>query len=170
MCRRFLWTSKEDARRTTHVSWEKTCYPIAEGCLNVISLGMWNQATLGKMMWNLCQKKDRLWIYWVHQYYMKQGSFTNFMPKMSASWIMKALFKHKMSLMNTEAWKDFEVTGSFKTGVMYKELKFTNPKVPWKDLIRGNMTWPRSIFILWMTCQNRLQTKDRLTRFGTMTD
>lgn len=129
--------------------------------MNVIGMEIWNKATLGKMLWNLYQKKDRLWIHWVHQSYMKQGSIIEFMPKMSASWIIKALFKHRTSLMNIEAWKEFDAIGNFKMGVIYKELQGTHPKVPWKNLIRGNGARSRSIFTMWMACQNRLRTKDR---------
>ncbi|XP_058747081.1 uncharacterized protein LOC131620076 [Vicia villosa] len=92
------------------------------------------------------------------------------MPKPTASWIIRALFKHKVVIMDSDAWKEFEITGIYNTNNVYRELKGANPTVPWKNLIRGNWARPRSIFVLWMACQKRLQTKDRLARFGTMTD
>ncbi|XP_058732620.1 uncharacterized protein LOC131604176 [Vicia villosa] len=32
------------------------------------------------------------------------------------------------------------------------------------------MARPRAIFVMWMACHNRLNTKDRLARFGNITD
>lgn len=104
MCRRFLWIGKDAVSRIAPISWEHICDPVKAGGLNVIALGTWNRATLGKILWNLSHKKDRLWINWVNHYYMK-GKVTNkFNPKKTASWIMKAIFKHKEVLSNFDAW------------------------------------------------------------------
>ncbi|XP_058783126.1 uncharacterized protein LOC131657781 [Vicia villosa] len=170
LCRRFLWSGKEDVRKTAPVSWETICNPIAEGGLNVIGLGWWNQATLGKMLWNLYQKKDRLWIKWVHHFYMKGKNIIDYMPKTTASWIIRAIFKHNDVIMESDDWKEFDLTGMYRTNRIYRELKGPNPFIPWNNLVRGNWARPREIFILWLTCQRRLQTNDRLARFGTLTD
>lgn len=31
----------------------------------------WNKATILKMLWNLANKKDKLWVIWVHAYFIK---------------------------------------------------------------------------------------------------
>ncbi|XP_058749770.1 uncharacterized protein LOC131622718 [Vicia villosa] len=72
--------------------------------------------------------------------------------------------------MNSEAWHNAEVTGHYYTSHMYRELKGPNPTIPWRNLMRKNQTRPRAIFVMWMTCHSRLNTKDRLARFGTITD
>ncbi|XP_058784386.1 uncharacterized protein LOC131659180 [Vicia villosa] len=44
------------------------------------------------------------------------------------------------------------------------------PKVGWKGLVCGNRARPRAVFMLWMTCNKRLATKDRLAKFGSNVD
>lgn len=122
------------------------------------------------MLWNLFQKKDRLWIQWIHQYYMKQDNFFTFMPKVSASWIIKVVFKHRNPVIHTDTWNGFDTTGKFHTRLLYQDLLGSHPMVPWRNLLHGNGGRPRAIFTLWMTCFRRLNTKDRLVRFSTITD
>ncbi|XP_058776465.1 uncharacterized protein LOC131650776 [Vicia villosa] len=49
-------------------------------------------------------------------------------------------------------------------------LRGEKPRVIWRILMYANRARPRSMFTLWMVCQNRLPTKDRLTRFEITTD
>ncbi|XP_058787562.1 uncharacterized protein LOC131661915 [Vicia villosa] len=44
------------------------------------------------------------------------------------------------------------------------------PKVDWRVLVCKNRARPRAVFILWLACQNRLATKDRIVKFGVATD
>lgn len=55
-----------------------------------------------------------------------------------------------------------EVNGDFTIKVAYKKLLSLLPKVPWCNVISKNKASPQSVFILWMTIQGRLITKDRL--------
>ncbi|XP_058770899.1 uncharacterized protein LOC131644417 [Vicia villosa] len=144
LCRNFLWTDKDIVSCKTPISWDHLCDPIVVGGLILLDLGVWNRASLGKMLWNLNTKKDRMWISWVNHYYMKRGAdAANYCPKQSDSWIIKAMFKLRDLFMNS---------------------------MTWRNLIRWNMASPRALFILWMTCQSRLHTKDRLAKFGIVTD
>ncbi|CAK8534289.1 unnamed protein product [Lathyrus sativus] len=53
---------------------------------------------------------------------------------------------------------------------MYIVLRGTKPKVDYRKLFFGNLASPRAIFTLWMACQNRLLTKDRMMKHGMSTD
>ncbi|XP_058766783.1 uncharacterized protein LOC131640401 [Vicia villosa] len=44
------------------------------------------------------------------------------------------------------------------------------PKVDWRVLVCRNRARPRAVIILWLACQNRLATKDRMGKFGVVTD
>jgi hypothetical protein len=59
ICRSFLWSGKDEISRKVPVAWEKICEPKISGGLNVISLIEWNQATIGKLLWNLQSKADK---------------------------------------------------------------------------------------------------------------
>ncbi|XP_058734249.1 uncharacterized protein LOC131605978 [Vicia villosa] len=72
LCRNFLWTGKDSYIRKAPIAWEHVCDLVAAGGLNLISLTAWNKATIGKMLWNIAKIKDRLWIHWIHEYYMNK--------------------------------------------------------------------------------------------------
>lgn len=72
ICSSFMWTGKESLTRKAPVAWDHICNPLSAGGLNMISLLEWNKATIGKLLWNVCEKKDRLWINWIHAYYIKK--------------------------------------------------------------------------------------------------
>ena len=50
------------------------------GGMNVTSLVEWNYACLVKLIWNLSDKNDLLWIKWVHSIYIKITLFEQFTP------------------------------------------------------------------------------------------
>ncbi|XP_058783073.1 uncharacterized protein LOC131657723 [Vicia villosa] len=83
---------------------------------------------------------------------------------------MKAMFKHKDLLLHSAAWNQCIVTGVYSTRLLYNELRGERTCVLWRNLIRGNRASPRAIFLLWMACQKRLQTKDRLKKIGVISD
>lgn len=62
MCRKFLWTEGIEMTKKALLAWKKVCYPKSAGGCNIIDTCTWNKATVSKHFWNLCKKKDRLWI------------------------------------------------------------------------------------------------------------
>ncbi|XP_058732880.1 uncharacterized protein LOC131604461 [Vicia villosa] len=72
--------------------------------------------------------------------------------------------------MQTEAWESACANGRYVTGAMYKEVNGSRPNVSWKNLLRGNWARPRAMFVLWLACHNRLNKKDRVERYGIVTD
>lgn len=75
VCRTFLWTGSNNCSKTTLVAREKVCMPKAAGGLSVIDGHIWNKAALSKLLWALGQKKDKLWIVWVHTFYYDHPSW-----------------------------------------------------------------------------------------------
>lgn len=47
------------------------CQPQSDGGMNMIDIGIWNKAAISKLLWNMCTKKDKLWIQWIYSYYVK---------------------------------------------------------------------------------------------------
>lgn len=91
-------------------------------------------------------------------------------PDIQCSWILKAMFKHRDDLLQSDVWKGFQNTGKYVTRKIYHMLRGDKPKVTWRKIFYGNLVRLRAKFILWMTCLDRLPTKDRLHRFGVVTD
>ncbi|XP_058752910.1 uncharacterized protein LOC131626107 [Vicia villosa] len=101
MCRSFIWKGKDNLSRKAHVSWESMCDPVSAG-RNTINLTLWSRATIGKMLWNLCAKADKLWIRWINMYYIKGRECTNFIPPQQCSWTLKCMFEFEIELRMTD--------------------------------------------------------------------
>ncbi|XP_058740856.1 uncharacterized protein LOC131613182 [Vicia villosa] len=55
-------------------------------------------------------------------------------------------------------------------GTVYKLLHNTRITVEWYVLIAGNNAKPRVVTCLWLACHRRLATKDRLVKWGLITE
>ncbi|CAK8544356.1 unnamed protein product [Lathyrus sativus] len=62
ICRTFPWTGSDVKSRKSLIAWKNVCKPRRKGGLDVLDLSDWNTACLTKLMWNLCNKKDTLWV------------------------------------------------------------------------------------------------------------
>lgn len=75
ICRDYLWGSTEDRKKLALVAWERICFPKKFGGLNVKGSKLWNVAFVGKLLWQLLNNKEVLWVKWVHGFYKK--TYTN---------------------------------------------------------------------------------------------
>ena len=91
-CRVFLWTGKSGISKRDLIAWEHICLPKSAGGWNVINLKCWNQVALSKHFWNLANKKDVLWVKWVHEYYIKRRNILLMEAPAQASWVVKKIF------------------------------------------------------------------------------
>lgn len=57
------------------------------------------------------------------------------------------------------------MTRKFETRKVYNFIKEEYPKVEWRHLLYKSFAQPRSLFVVWLACHNRLATKERLHRF-----
>jgi hypothetical protein len=168
ICRSFLWSGGAVITRKSPVSWEHVCAPKAQGGLNLISLDEWNRANLTKLLWNINNKADNLWIRWIHSYYIKHDQLMNMPVKQTCSWILKAILQQRDSLQQVSGWNT--MTGRAITKKVYHLLKVEYPLVEWRQTMYQNIARPRALFTFWMACHCRLATKDRLHKFGVSVD
>ncbi|XP_059311442.1 uncharacterized protein LOC132063007 [Lycium ferocissimum] len=166
ICRTFLWTGDTTASRKALIAWEQLCLPKAAGGLNVLHAQTWNKAAICKLLWNLCKKANKLWVRWVHEYYLKQQSVWSIFPK-QASWMLKKIFKAVDIL--EEAGIDEQQLNSittFSIKQVYQKLRGNHLKVTSRRLVCNNQGAPKWIFILYLALNKRLYTRDRLTQWG----
>ncbi|XP_019235180.1 PREDICTED: uncharacterized protein LOC109215551 [Nicotiana attenuata] len=62
------------------------------GGLNFINVKLRNKAAICKLLWSICTRKEKLWVHWVHTYYIKGNTVWNIEPK-NASWAIQKIFK-----------------------------------------------------------------------------
>ncbi|CAK8568890.1 unnamed protein product [Lathyrus sativus] len=139
ICRIFLWIGGFEGSRKAPVAWKQICSPRSHGGLNVVDLEVWNKATILKLLWNVSEKEDSLWVKWVQTYAQSQGG----------------LSKHERS-------GRIQDRGVFRMSNLYAKLHDCGQPVEWRNLVYGNNARPRANFMLWLACHGRLATKDRL--------
>lgn len=157
--RSFLWSGGPEITRKSPISWPKVCSSRKQGGLNLISLYEWNQANLIKL-WNFSGKSDRLWIRWIHSYYIQWDEVMIVSVKSMCSWMLKAILKQRDIVQQLGIWNNLQATSVFKTKMIYQSLKESHQEVAWRKLFSGNLARPKAHFILWLACHGRLATKD----------
>ena len=59
--RNFLWGASKDVFKYPLIAWEKVCLPMEDGGLGIWSVGLFNQALLGKWLWRFGKESNKLW-------------------------------------------------------------------------------------------------------------
>ena len=164
LCRIFLWNSK-----LSLVPWKDICLPKNEGGLGLKDLRSWNSSLLSKVLWNIHNKKDSLWIKWVSNEYLISGSIWERDFRKDDSPIFKKLLAIRNSLMSEgspgEAMNilsGWVVNGTFSTKVAYNYFRPKGRRPGWDPVIWKSNLIPKQAFILWLCARGKLLTKDRL--------
>ncbi|XP_045822376.1 uncharacterized protein LOC123915284 [Trifolium pratense] len=166
ICRTFFWTGSIEKSRKAPVAWKSVCQPKRNGGLNLIDLEGWNHISLLKLLWNLCGKSDSLWVKWIHAYYTKNQQIMEAAIPDNASWIMKAVMKQREYTLQNPVWTEMLNAQKFNMRKMYLANYDRSQSVPWRTLFYGNVARPRALVNLWIACNGRLATRDRLHKFG----
>lgn len=74
ICKKFLWSSRLDGAQKYPVAWDTVCRPKQSGGLGLRSLLHANMTLMLKLFWNVANKKDVLWIWWIHARYIKENN------------------------------------------------------------------------------------------------
>lgn len=143
ICRTFPWTGSVKLSRKVLVDWDSVCRPLSAGGLNIIDMTIWNKAAIIKHLWNLANKKDCLWIRWVHGYYIKQRDLETMSSPKTASWVVKKILDRREDLMGTQLSQGnlfnrlqaFCRLDKFLIHKLYLALTPTYSKVAWRNLV-----------------------------------
>ncbi|XP_060170738.1 uncharacterized protein LOC132601681 [Lycium barbarum] len=82
---------------STSILGSNVCHP-SKGGYNLINLKIWNKAAVFKMCWDLSNKQDKLWIKWIHSYYIKDQSMEELRVPQQASRMVRKIFSAKALL------------------------------------------------------------------------
>lgn len=97
-CRSYIWLRANVITKRALVSWDKMCTPKSDGRLNLVNLKVWNKAAILKICWDIEQKQDRIWIKWIHSYYIKGQSMEEVRVPAQACWIVRKILGTKEML------------------------------------------------------------------------
>ena len=166
LSRNFLWSSSTDYKRPPHISWNTTCLPKSHGGLGVKDFGSWNKALTAKLVWAIAEKKDNLWVRWIHGKYLKKGTWWDYKPPSDSGWhwkricFIKELFKEGCS--NGE-WK-WQGHHNYTVQSGYKWLMGVKDKVKWASIPWTRTVQSRHGFTVWLLFHHRLPTKVKLSK------
>lgn len=75
-----------------------------------------------QVTWHICKNKEKLWVQWVHAYYLKGHTVWETNPK-NASWIIQKIFKSRRYLLSAGySENDLSLTDNFSIKTVYKKL------------------------------------------------
>ncbi|XP_060216693.1 uncharacterized protein LOC132644134 [Lycium barbarum] len=138
------------------------CCLISAGGLNLIQLQKWNQAAVAKLCWDLAHKEDKLWIKWIHTYYIKDQQLGDCVIPQQASWMTKKILASRYIMLQSYLPSP-QHQSMIRT--FYLQLIGDLPRVQWKCLKFGNKARPKACFVMWLCLQQRLLTADRLLKW-----
>lgn len=132
----------------------------------MVNICLWNKAAIIKLLWNIAEKKDSMWVRWLHVYYFKKKRCWEAATPKACSWNLKKILNFRDTIDKAGGWGQFINKGKFSIKKMYEYLCPQAATVPWARVITNNKGSPRSLFITWLAIQNRLHTKDRLLKWN----
>ncbi|KAJ8435837.1 LOW QUALITY PROTEIN: hypothetical protein Cgig2_003860 [Carnegiea gigantea] len=106
ICRNYPWGGIVDYQRSPFTSWSTTYTPKKYGG---IEFGAWNKANIAKIIWAIAEKKDLLWVKWVHGRYLKNQDWWDYQAPPDCSWYWKKLMAtkelFKKGISNRATWQ-----------------------------------------------------------------
>ncbi|GFS42551.1 hypothetical protein Acr_00g0080480 [Actinidia rufa] len=173
LCRNFLWSGNCYSNKKPLVAWKVVTLPKSEGGLGIRNSSAWNKALLLKTMWDIQRKKDSLWVQWIHQIYMKNRSFWDYLPKHEDSPLIKQVIALREEMVAAEHSVDGAIqrmnqwteNGQLHSRLAYDYFRPKSAKLTWPKLVWHSSIIPKHSFILWLGLRDRLLTKDKLQDF-----
>ncbi|XP_059302227.1 uncharacterized protein LOC132054196 [Lycium ferocissimum] len=169
-CRSYLWSGEAVITKRALIAWDNVCLPKEAGELNVIKLKVWNQTAICKLLWALSQNKEKLWITWIHTYYIKKLKIEDMEIPSQPSWMVRKILNMRKYWFTGNMTNQVIQQDKFHISTAYKNLVGDVPNVVWKNLVCNNLAEQKQVFILWLALHEKLRTKNRLIKWGMKVD
>ncbi|XP_074300601.1 uncharacterized protein LOC141631886 [Silene latifolia] len=143
------------------------CTPKKEGGLGLKNIQQCNIAAVGKLVWWVYAKPDKLWVQWISHVYLKGTPWTDYRPTADSSWSWRKICQGKEELkqgFNQGIWYVNPTEYRIRNG--YNLMRTAKPKVEWFHLVWHNCAVPKHRFIAWLVHMNALNTRHKLKRIG----
>ncbi|XP_074315245.1 uncharacterized protein LOC141651430 [Silene latifolia] len=171
ICRNYLWEGGTEFQRVPMISWQRVCSPKKEGGLGLKESGLWNIANIGKLVWWLATKPDKLWVQWIHHIYMKGLSWHTYSPSADTSWHWRKVCQVR-DIIKAGFVDEFWIigTGAYTVSGCYNWLREKKMQVEWYKSIWNTIAAPKHSFMAWLIANQALRLKDRLVCYNVASD
>ncbi|KAL9687736.1 hypothetical protein QQ045_032143 [Rhodiola kirilowii] len=167
ICRNFLWSGTSVGKRNL-VAWKRVTRSKDEGGLGIKNIFIFNKALLLKQIWDLCLKKDSMWIRWMHTYFFNNHTLWEVAEKNHHSWVLKNILRLRQDAQRciqvdenlVYSWAHNNTPFSAKGA--YEVLSNAEEVVKWAELVWNGVSHPKHSFCTWLAIQNKLYTRDRI--------
>ena len=131
------------------IFWENLCLPKLAGGLGFRDTCKWNKAAIFKHIWAIAEKKDNLWVRWVHHVFLKGESIWEHRAPQTASYNGKKLMeiRDEFGRKETIIARVLE-KGYYRLSNVYKEQMEDNGKFIWAVQVWNRFNVPKPAFIL----------------------
>ncbi|XP_060202183.1 uncharacterized protein LOC132630638 [Lycium barbarum] len=146
-CRSYLWSASNTITKKALIAWTRVCSPVCFGGINLTNIGLWNRAAIAKIHRALANKEDRLWIRWVHTYYIQGQPFESIRVPQRACWMIRKIIEARSSLNQFQC---SNTCGKSLIRQLYLQLLDSVPRVMWKNLTYQNAARPKARFTFWL--------------------
>ncbi|XP_074315276.1 uncharacterized protein LOC141651462 [Silene latifolia] len=135
ICRNFLWCGESDYNRTPLVSWHDICFSKKEGGLGIQNAGVWNVASVGKLVHWLYTKADRLWVLWIDHVYMKGTDWVHYQPPPDSNWNWRNICRVRGILEGGYQGNTWIASpGGYTVSSGYHWMQGSHPSVLWMGI------------------------------------
>ncbi|XP_062094321.1 uncharacterized protein LOC133800379 [Humulus lupulus] len=169
LCRAFLWKGTSDTHGHGLIAWDHLCLSETAGGLGFRRILDWNEAAIGKYVWDIAKKKDNLFVKWINSVYLANRNWWDYTCPLDCSWYWKCIVAVK------ERFKDKVSLGSFlsqhysiKRGL--ELMSIPDSKVSWNKFVWDRLITPKHRFIMWLVMWERLNTKNRIIKYNSSLD
>lgn len=154
------------------MAWRFVCQPKECGGLGFKELLSWNKALMFQWVHDFSTNNQHfVLLQWIHKYKLQYTDIWQVQGKATDSnWWLK-LFQITDEVYNAMAPETLQALLlepiNRKTQGVYDCFSPLAPLKPWLELVWNQFHVPKTSFISWLACLNRLQTKDIVLRFNT---
>ncbi|XP_074304260.1 uncharacterized protein LOC141638972 [Silene latifolia] len=153
--------------RTPLVSWHDICFSKKEGGLGIKNAGVWNVASVGKLVHWLYTKADRLWVLWIDHVYMKGADWAHYQPPPDSNWNWRNICRVRGILEGGYQGNTWVASpGGYSVSSGYHWMQGSHPPVLWYKDVWDNWLLPKHSFIAWLIQKKALNTRVKLHRLG----
>ncbi|XP_074271555.1 uncharacterized protein LOC141595487 [Silene latifolia] len=158
---------QEDYIRAPLVAWHHVCCSKKEGGLGIKDAGVWNIASVGKLVNWIYTKADRLWVLWIDHVYMKGADWTAYHPPPDSNWNRRNICRVKDLLVGgyqDNCWTGS--TGEYTVSTGYHWLQDPHPPVLWYQDVWDPWVLPKHAFVGWLIHRAALNTRSKMFKLG----
>lgn len=157
VCRNFLWDGKVVSNRSPPMGWAQLCKSKREGGLGIDDCEKWNTAAFGKLVWDIANKTDSLWVKWINHTCLKGQDWKTYVPPLDVGWVWKKVCKVKDVFIQDydgDVW-DKHPTKMYTMKSGYDWLCDDTATAHWAKWAWNGINIPKHNFICWMVGLNK---------------